>query len=58
MLMLPEPDDEERGRHKALMKKTGLKEEELEFWNTVQSKIYLREKRVPTCWSSLKDISS
>ena len=28
------PDD-----YEALMKKTGLKEEELEFWNTVQSKI-------------------
>lgn len=33
------PDD-----YEALMKKTGLKEEELEFWNTVQSKIYLPRK--------------
>ncbi len=28
------------------MKKTGLKEEELEFWNTVQSKIYLPRKEI------------
>ncbi len=36
--------EERSDDYEALMKKTGLKEEELEFWNTVQSKIYLPRK--------------